>query len=237
MSFLGGLGEMWNSSGGKVVTEVGKGAETVVGNQVKAAQALASGVTKGAEGLGHAVGDVAGGVGDAAKQVGGNAMNVATLGGYGRDQDQLKRQQEIIDRLDASDKGGSPEGPGEPGGKAGAAAKVGSFGPQVQDALDKGGDAAKAVSAEADKEPSKMATYTVAQGDALSKIAEDKGIDMAKLTELNPELAKDPNALSIGQELKLGDDQVPEQDKVAAAAGPAGPETPAPSAPEMPSPV
>lgn len=202
----GGVGDMWNASGGKVVSGVADGAEAVGG-----------GVATAAKNVGGAAVEVAQGAGE-------TGLNVVTLGGYGRDKDQMARQQEIIDRLNERDN--------DPGGKA-AVAAAGSCGINAKEAIDKGKSAEEAVSEKVGEEPSKLAKYTVEQGDTLTKIAEDKGVDLDKLTELNPELAKDPNALSVGQELSLGDDQVAEKDLVAEAADKVGPAAPAADGPEV----
>ena len=45
------------------------------------------------------------------------------------------------------------------------------------------------------------ATYEVQAGDTLDSIAEDTGVSVTQLLELNPGI--DPEALSTGQELKL----------------------------------
>lgn len=45
------------------------------------------------------------------------------------------------------------------------------------------------------------ATYEVQSGDTLDSIAEDTGVTVGQLLELNPGI--DPEALSTGQELKL----------------------------------
>jgi len=45
-------------------------------------------------------------------------------------------------------------------------------------------------------------SYTVKAGDTPSSIADDAGIPLAELLDLNPDI--DPQALSPGQKLKLG---------------------------------
>lgn len=52
------------------------------------------------------------------------------------------------------------------------------------------------------KERSGTRSYTVKPGDTPSSIADDAGIPLAELLELNPDI--DPQALSPGQKLKLG---------------------------------
>src|SRR5688500_5807832 len=49
--------------------------------------------------------------------------------------------------------------------------------------------------------PASRATYPVKRGDTLGSIAEQSGIDVERLQELNPEL--DPQALIAGQKIKL----------------------------------
>jgi LysM repeat protein len=44
-------------------------------------------------------------------------------------------------------------------------------------------------------------TYTVKSGDILSTVAERTGVSVERLQELNPDV--DPNALQVGQKLKL----------------------------------
>ena len=51
------------------------------------------------------------------------------------------------------------------------------------------------------KKSSKPKTYTVKAGDTASGIAEEAGMDLETLMELNPEL--DPASLSPGQKIRL----------------------------------
>lgn len=65
--------------------------------------------------------------------------------------------------------------------------------------------AASATPTSSSKKPSSKKSskrYTVKAGDTPSSIAEDAGIPLDKLLELNPDI--DPQALSPGQKLKLG---------------------------------
>jgi len=51
--------------------------------------------------------------------------------------------------------------------------------------------------------PAAPKTYTVKAGDGLSTVSEKTGVSVERLLELNPEL--DPNALQVGQKIKLGE--------------------------------
>lgn len=52
-----------------------------------------------------------------------------------------------------------------------------------------------------DEEEEEPTTYTVESGDVLSAIAEETGVSLQRLLELNPDL--DPQSLRTGQEIKL----------------------------------
>ncbi|HEX2070110.1 MAG TPA: LysM domain-containing protein [Thermoleophilaceae bacterium] len=52
-----------------------------------------------------------------------------------------------------------------------------------------------------DRRPRQPATYTIESGDTLGGIAEQTGVPVETLQELNPEL--DPQALIAGQKIKL----------------------------------
>jgi LysM repeat protein len=62
-------------------------------------------------------------------------------------------------------------------------------------------DDTSALTTTAAREPRQPATYTVEPGDTLGGIAEDTGVPVDTLLELNPEL--DPQALISGQRIKL----------------------------------
>ncbi|MGI8946019.1 MAG: LysM peptidoglycan-binding domain-containing protein [Thermoleophilaceae bacterium] len=51
------------------------------------------------------------------------------------------------------------------------------------------------------RSPERRARYTVKTGDTLSKIAEQSGVEVDVLQELNPDI--DPQALVAGQKIKL----------------------------------
>lgn len=94
-----------------------------------------------------------------------------------------------------SDLSGEPDGPENESG--------GGFGHNARVALDK---VEELKAEQADHEPGALGAeiHSVKEGETLSSIAAEKGTDLSKLLELNPEIT-DANTIDVGQEIKLGD--------------------------------
>jgi LysM repeat protein len=75
----------------------------------------------------------------------------------------------------------------------------GDTGPGTEPAGSTAGD--KSGESQAPVKVVKRSTYTVKAGDSFSAIAEQQGVDIEVLQQLNPEI--DPRALQPGQKLKL----------------------------------
>lgn len=167
-------------------------------------------------------------VADQAQTVGKGTLNVATLGEYGRSREMREKFEQLSEKLESIE---SPS------------AKAAESRTTIADGLDDNREGHRAIErsvmgpelpdtevstaiVEAQGE-SELAKHMVAEGDTLGTIAQDKGMDVSALIDLNPDL-EDPNTIMPGQELNLGEisaeksvtEQVAEATPESAPAGP-----------------
>lgn len=166
-------------------------------------------------------------VGGAAQDFGKGAINVATLGEYNRSREMKENYEQLTERLENIAKSTEELADGRDEHKI-EREKI-----EVAEA-DLSPDQETASFELADRVaeihgPTELGKHMVQEGDSLSKIAQDKGMDVSELIDLNPEL-DDPNVIMPGQEINVGE-MTPEKglsDKLAQAQ----PEPAAPAAPE-----
>lgn len=176
--------------------------------------------------LGGAADTAAGGVFNRAKSLGEGAINVVTYGQYGKNKELQSNLDQLSEKLAESQKASAeasadrPDRPDRSDWYDSLDRHLKEKAPEHDPAV-----ADQIIGAQGE---SKMATHLVAEGDTLSEIAQDKGMDLSTLIDLNPDL-ENPDLIMPGQELNLG--ELSAQKSVSEKISEAAP-TPSPTGPE-----